>query len=50
MMVKRVMEWARQNWPTAVVVFKVFWIIVFVVDALQSSDVTRIPQFVYVNY
>jgi hypothetical protein len=50
MMVKRVMEWGRRNWPTAVVIFKVFWIMVFVIDALQSPDVMRIPEFVYVNY
>ncbi len=47
---KRVMDWVKRIWPTAVVVFKVFWIVVVVIDALQSPEATQIPQFIYVNF
>jgi hypothetical protein len=49
-MMKRVMEWVKRNWPTAMVIFKVFWIMVVVIDTLQSPDATQIPQFIYVNF
>jgi len=49
-MMKSVLAWAKRYWPTAVIVFQLFWIVVVVVDALQSPEATQIPQFIYVNF
>jgi hypothetical protein len=48
--VKKLTEWVKRNWRTAVVVFQAFWILIVIVDALQNQDTARIPEFIYVNF
>jgi hypothetical protein len=33
-----------------IITFEIFWIIVFVINKITSSDAVDIPQFIYVNF
>lgn len=46
---KRVADWARRNRKLVILTFELFWIAVFLLDALEHGG-SGMTQFVYVNF
>ena len=49
-MIEKIRSWAVTNRKTILITFEIFWILVFVMDRMTSTNAVDIPQFVYVNF
>ncbi len=49
-MLRRFLSYVEANKKTIVVTFEVFWLLIFLIDRVTSSNSAEIPQFIYVNF
>jgi hypothetical protein len=49
-MAHKFISWIVANRKTVLITFEIFWILVFVMDRMTSTNAVDIPQFVYVNF
>lgn len=46
----KIAAWITKNKTLIIVTFEVFWILVFLLDRVTSTNSVDIPQFIYVQF
>lgn len=49
-MLRKILNKVNKNKKLIIITFEVFWIIVFLLEKITSTDAAEIPQFIYVNF
>lgn len=47
---KNAYAWFGRHKRIILITFEIFWILVFLIDRVSSTNPSEIPQFVYVNF
>jgi hypothetical protein len=49
-MLRNIASWITSNKKLMIITFEVFWILIFLLDRITSTNSVEIPQFIYVNF